>query len=198
MSMAVKHRFLSSLFSYLLATVLTGFFGAGSNLLFAQSELDRDPGYVDFDVMDERLFFAKPEVQVNIRGQLLKLVAEASREEDPEFADLLLRLRAIQIRSFPMRATQIRGMELHSKAIGEELEADGWETVVRLRDNGQHVDVYAIENADYILGLMMMVVDSEVNETILINIVGDMAAEELGRIGSKFDIEPLSEIMDSQ
>ena len=45
---------------------------------------------------------------------------------------------------------------------------------------------------------MMMVVDSEQNETVLINIVGDIAADELGRIGSKFDIAPLSDIMENR
>lgn len=196
MSMAVKYRFANRLFSCLLALACFGL--PNSTLLFAQSELAMDPGYIDFDEMDERLFFAKPEVQVDIKGQMLKLVAEAAREDDPEFAELIQRLRAIQIRSFPMRPSQIRGMELHSKAIGDDLEEAGWDTVVRLRDNGQHVDVYAIENEDFILGLMMMVVDAEVNETIIINIVGDMAAGELGRIGSKFDIAPLSDIMESQ
>ena len=192
--MAVKN----TLSLYLLAIFIVGLVGIRPNTLHAQTELDHDPGYVDFDKMDERLFFAKPDVQVNIRGQLLKLVAEASREDDPEFADLLLRLRAIQVRSFPMRSSQIRSMEMHSRGIGEELEEDGWDTVVRLRDHGQYVDVYAIEDEEFILGLMMMVVDKEVNETILINIVGNMAADELGRIGSKFDIEPLSEIMQGQ
>ena len=163
----------------------------------AQEKLDNDPGYVDFSSLEDR-FDTEPKFQVNIQGQMLKLVAEASREDDPEFADLLLRLRAIQVRSFPMRTSQISRMERHSESIGEELEDHGWDTVVRLRDYGQFVDVYAIENAEHILGMMMMVVDAEVNETIIINIVGDIAADELGRIGSKFDIAPLSDVMEDR
>ncbi|MEM8488442.1 MAG: DUF4252 domain-containing protein [Bacteroidota bacterium] len=173
------------------------FAGWGQQQLYAQDDLDNDPGYVDFSSMEDR-FDTTPDFQINIKGQLIKLVAEASREEDPEFAELLLRLRAIQVRSFPMRKSQIRAMELHSESIGEELEDAGWDTVVRLRDYGQYVDVYALENPDFILGLMMMVVDTEANETVLINIVGDIAADELGRIGSKFDIAPLSTVMENR
>lgn len=196
--MAVKYRI-----SFMtLILLLGGWAGMGQRTLHAQTNaagdnLDGDPGYIDFAALEARLD-AEPEFQVNIHGQMLKLVAEASRADDPEFADLLLRLRAIQVRSFPMLPSQIRNMERHSRSIGEELEASGWDTVVRLRDYGQFVDVYAIENPEHILGLMMMVVDAEVNETIMINIVGDIAADELGRIGSKFDIAPLSDIMENQ
>ncbi|MFK7847450.1 MAG: DUF4252 domain-containing protein [Rhodothermales bacterium] len=191
--MALKNK----LSMIVLVLLCAGWAGAWQNTLYAQDDMTNDPGYIDFTDMESR-FDAEPNFQVNIKGHLLKLVAEASREDDPEFADLLLRLRAIQVRSFPMRRAQIRAMELHSESIGEELESGGWDTVVRLRDYGQYVDVYAIENPEYILGLMMMVVDAEQNETVLINIVGDIAADELGRIGSKFDIAPLSNLMEDR
>ncbi len=191
--MAVKYR----ISIFMLAMVMAGWAGGLSAHVSAQDNLDDDPGYIDFAGMEDR-FNAEPEFQVNIKGQLLTLVAEASREDDPEFAELLLRLRAIQVRSFPMRASQIRAMEMHSEDIGDELEDEGWDTVVRLRDYGQYVDVYALEDPNFILGLMMMVVDAEQNETVLINIVGDIAADELGRIGSKFDIAPLSDVMENR
>ncbi len=188
----MKYRHLISAFFILLA----GWFCTGPQVGYAQDNLGDDPGYVDFSTI-EKHFFTEPDVQVNIKGQLLKLVAEASREDDPEFADLLLELRAIQVRKFAMQPEQIRTMELHSEQIGEDLEDRGWDTVVRLRDYGQYVDVYAIENPETIQGLMMMVVDSENNETVLINIVGDIEADELGRIGNKFDIAPLTDVMEN-
>ena len=158
--------------------------------LYAQNALESDPGYVDLSEFEER-FESEAAFQVNIKGRLMQLVAEASREEDPELAELLHRLRAIQVRGFPMTRTQYRAMEEHSKIMARRLENRGWDTVVHLRDYGQYVDVYVKENDEYIQGLMMMVVDAEVNETVLINIVGDIVPEELGRIGNKFDIAPL-------
>lgn len=161
--------------------------------LKAQDGLNALPGYIDFSQLEER-FSVEPSLEVNIQGQLLLLVAEASREDDPELADLLNRLSAIQVRGFPMRRTQFRHMESQSEDIARQLEEEGWNTVVKLRDFGQYVDVYARENDDFIEGLMMMVVDRELQETVFINIVGDIRADELGRIGSRFDIAPLEEV----
>ena len=165
--------------------------------LGAQSIQGDPPGFVDFTDFEDR-FGTEASLEVDIRGQMLQLVAEASKEEDPELAELLGRLDAIQVRGFPMLRSQFRRMESHSRNIAEKLEDGGWNTVVKLRDYGQYVDVYAKENDRYIEGLMMMVVDTELGETVLINIVGSMQAEELGRIGSRFDIAPLEEVMNDQ
>lgn len=162
--------------------------------LFAQENLDNDPGYVDLSLFEDH-FENAATVEVDIRGKMLRLVAEASREDDPELAELLLRLRAIQVRGFPMSRSEFRAMEDYSKNISDNLKRSGWATVVKLRDYGQYVDVHVKENREFIQGLMMMVVDAKVNETVLINIVGDIQAEELGRIGSKFNIGPLEEMM---
>ena len=178
--------------------ILWGFLLICPQQLAAQSSYqDEPPGFVDFSNF-ERLFETEASLEVDIRGQLLRLVAESSREEDPELAELLDRLSAIQVRGFPMLRSQFRTMESHSADIGDALEDEGWNTVVKLRDYGQYVDVYARENAEYIEGLMMMVVDKELGETVLINIVGQIQAEELGRIGSRFDIAPLEEVMSNQ
>ncbi len=160
---------------------------AGAGTLYAQDGLEADPGYVDLSEFD-RQFGNEATFEVNIKGKLMSLVAEASREDDPELAELLHRLRAIQVRGFPMTRAQHRLMERRTEEMAGQLEDYGWDTVVRLRDYGQYVDVYVKENADFIEGLLMMVVDAEVNETVLINIVGDIEPDELGRIGSKFDI----------
>ena len=165
--------------------------------LAAQEAPEEAPGYINFSYFDER-FGTEASFEVSIKGKLLRLVAEASREEDPELSELLDRLVAIQVLAFPMQRSQFRTMEAHSRDIADELEYDGWNTVVKLRDYGQYVDVYAKENDDFIEGLMMMVVDNEVRETVLINIVGDIQAEELGRIGSRFDIAPLEDLMNDQ
>ena len=164
-------------------------------LRLAAQPLQGDPsGYVDFGDFTDR-FGQEPSLEVDIRGQMLQLVSEASREEDPELSELLDRLQVIQVKGFPMLRSQFRRMESHSREIADLLEDAGWNTVVKLRDYGQYVDVYAKENEEYIEGLMMMVVDTELGETVLINIVGSMKAEELGSIGSRFDIAPLEDVM---
>jgi hypothetical protein len=188
---------MKNLLVYRLALLAGLLLGCYAPALLAQDDLNADPGYVDFSSFDHR-FENNSAFEVNIKGKLLRLVAEASREDDPELAELLLRLRAIQVRSFPMTRAEFRSMETHSMEISDQLRARGWDSVVKVRDYGQYVDVYVKENEDFIEGLMMMVVDNEINETVLINIVGDIQPEELGRIGSKFEIGPLEEMMNQR
>ncbi len=52
------------------------FAGWGQQQLYGQEALDNDPGYVDFSSMEDRVD-ATPDFQINIKGQLIKLVAEA-------------------------------------------------------------------------------------------------------------------------
>jgi hypothetical protein len=159
----------------------------------AQEDLTGTPGYIDFSEF-ESWFDEEASVEVNLQGRLLGLIAEASRADDPELADLLLKLKALQVRGFPLTAAQIRTMERRAADIGDDLEADGWTTVVRLRDYDRYVDMYARESETAIEGLLMMVVDAQKHETVFINIVGDIDPAELGRIGRKFDIGPLDDV----
>ncbi len=161
--------------------------------LLAQDDLSQVPGYVDFSELTSQ-FGEAPTLEVNIKGQLLKLVAEASREDDPELADLLMELKAIQVRGYPLRRAQFRSMERRSQILAGQLEADGWETVVNLRDFGQYVDMYVKQNASAIEGMVLLVLDSEAGETVFINIVGNIDPQEMGRIGSKFTTAPLEDL----
>lgn len=154
--------------------------------------LERDPGFVDL-VTIESWFDSEPNVVVNIKGALLNLVAEASRYEDPELADLLRKLKAIQVRGFTMRRTDFGAVEERTADLARHLEASGWDTVVRVRevDNGERVDVFVRVANDAIAGMMVMVVDSYEDETFFVNIVGEIDPAQIGRIGRTFDIDPL-------
>ena len=45
-----------------------------------------------------------------------------------------------------------------------------------------------------IAGMVVMVVSPEDDETVFVNIVGQIDPEQIGRIGRKFDIDPLDEM----
>lgn len=159
-----------------------------------QGDVERRAGYIELAALTPP-YGDTPSLEVNIKGPLLKLVAEASREDDPDLADLLLEMEAIQVLGFPLTRTRFRAMERASEAVAERLEADGWEPVVNLREAEQYVDMYVRQNADRIEGMFLLVLDAEAGESVFINIVGDIDPREMGRIGSKFTttpIEPLS------
>jgi hypothetical protein len=78
--------------------------------------------------------------------------------------------------------------------LADELDAQGWERVVRVREDENHVDIYfrLSDDADLIYGIAIMA--AEESETVLVNIVGDISVEDLGALARKFDIDELSEI----
>lgn len=160
--------------------------------LRAQTDLMKEPGYLDLRHVED-WFDGEAWLEVNIQGALLKLVAEASRREDPELTDLLLKLKAIQVRGFPLSHEGYRDVERRTEELAKRLQGMGWETVARVRESGERVDIYLKEQNGRIAGLVVMVLEPGSDDgSVFVNIVGEIDPEQIGRIGSKFSIDPLT------
>lgn len=169
-----------------------GVFAAAALPLRAQDALSRDPGYVDFAVV-EQWFDREARVEVNVKGALLKLVAEASEYEDPELARMLRKITAIQVRGYALDAGSFASIERQTSALARRLEGMGWETVARVREDDERVDVFIKMRGDVIAGLTVLVVSPGDDDTVFVNIVGDIDPEQIGRIGRKFNIGRLQD-----
>ena len=99
---------------------------AMSQSVTAQNSSERDPGYVDLSRL-ESVFGDNPVIEVNIHGALLKLVAEASRYEDPELADLLRRVRGVYVRGYELRGLDLSEVRRYRSSLATELESGEWE-----------------------------------------------------------------------
>jgi hypothetical protein len=172
----------------LLGTLMLGMVGR----VQAQDKLEDDPGYVDLRGVED-WFDTGARLEVNVKGALLNLVAEASRYEDPELAELLLKLKAIQVRGYPLERVQLEAVEQHAERMAERLEGGGWDTVVRVRDYDERVDMYVKVVEGAIAGMVVMVVSPAEEESVFVNIVGEIDPEQIGRIGRKFDIGHLDD-----
>ncbi|MEX0820513.1 MAG: DUF4252 domain-containing protein [Rhodothermales bacterium] len=155
-------------------------------------DLRNEAGYLDLDGI-AGWFEEEPWLEVNIRGALLRLVTEASRSEDPELTSILENLKAIEVRGYPLTPAQFEDVGRRTGVLAKELEAQGWETVVRVREEDQRVNVYMKVRDDVIAGLVVMVLEPDDEEgAVFVNIVGDINPEQIGRIGRALDIDPLS------
>jgi hypothetical protein len=173
----------------LLGLLLAGLAGPAR----AQDRLDRDPGYLDLGTVEE-WFDAEPWLEVNIKGALLKLVAEASRYEDPELTRLLLKLKAIEVRGYPLSWSQYDAVERRTSELARTLEDQGWDTVARVRERNERTDVYLKVVDGAIAGMAVMVLEPGSDDgAVFVNIVGEIDPEEIGRLGSKFNIGPLQD-----
>lgn len=156
-------------------------------------DLRNEPGYLDLAGIDG-WFDDEPWLEVNIKGALLRLVTEASRGEDPELTSILSKLKAIEVRGYPLTHAQFEDIGRRTGSLASELEGRGWDTVVRVREDDQRVNIFMKVQEDVIAGLVVMVLEPDDEEgAVFVNIVGDINPEEIGRIGRKFNIDPLSD-----
>jgi len=153
----------------------------------AQFAVEDDPGYVDLSQLS-REFGQQPIMEINIHGALLRLVAEASELEDPELARMLRRLRGVYVRGFDLDGLDLERVRRFKQDISETLERRRWDSFVRVRDRDEDIDFYVRMQNDDIAGLVVMSIDRTENETVFLNIVGNIRPEEIGRIGRKFGV----------
>ena len=64
-----------------------------------------------------------------------------------------------------------------------------------VRDDDEHVHIHVRVYEGVIVGMMVMVVSPDDDESVFLNIVGEINPEQIGRIGRKFDIEPLDGVI---
>ena len=161
----------------------------------AQRGVRTDPGYVNLERMGglSDLFDEDPTIEVNVEGALMKLVAEASRFEDPELADLLLKLKGVYVRAYELDRQHFDAIRDRAGDIGDELIDDGWSRVVRVRDRDEHVQMLVNYTGDVVSGMVVMTIEEDSDEAVFVNIVGEIDPAQIGRIGRKFRIGNVSD-----
>jgi hypothetical protein len=134
-------------------------------------------------------------VEIFLRGPLLDLVSEATRHEDEELSDALSKLRFVHVQTFSLHDVDESELKSKVRKTAQKLEKDGWETVVRVREEDEHVYIYIKPGGSpsSVAGLIVMSIEPD-DEAAFINIVGNIDLKQIGRLGSKFDIDPLEDI----
>ena len=157
--------------------------------LWAQ-DVEEHPGYVDFSSLTA-LTSGEPTVEISLKAPLLSMVTNLIRSEDEEAADFISKLMRVTVNVFDSDNANVDAIAESMESISSDLDQQGWERVVRVRESDDHVDIFVrmSPNADIIHGLAIMVVGRQ--ETVLVNIVGDISGNDLAALGRRFDIDEL-------
>lgn len=157
----------------------------------AQEDLTDHPGFVDFSKLD---LFGEDEMAVNVsvKDPMLKLVAEVTRGSDPDLADMLGRLRLIEVRVYEATDTALEVRLRKIRQIAKDLESRGWETAMTLRSGKSQGFMYLKLADGKPLGLAAAFVGEE-NEAVFVNIVGEIDPTQVGRLAAKFSLDELAE-----
>ncbi|MCK5438524.1 MAG: DUF4252 domain-containing protein [Gemmatimonadetes bacterium] len=167
---------------------------AGAALAETEAELEKMPGYVEFGALSI-LEGQEAKVEVYLKDPMLNLVAKFVKEEDPELFDVLGKLKLVRVMVFDVTPELAGEISKATSQTAKQLDDKGWERIVRVRDEGEHVDVYLKPSADYetLEGIVVMVVGED-DEAIFVNIVGTIDPSDLDKLGSHFDIDGLDDI----
>jgi hypothetical protein len=152
--------------------------------LHAQT-LEEHPGYFPLD----ELQFLSPEdlsVEVNLRGAMLRLIAKVAWDEDPEFARIMNDLEAIRVQIAPVDRLQAEDIRKGLDTGVAMLENLGWYRMVLTRDEDEEVHIYGRELDGSLQGLTVLAMEDE--EVIVLNLVGRIDPDQLGRLMTGLDL----------
>lgn len=154
-----------------------------------------EPGYVDFGK-----FAAGPDskfVEVNIQSGLLKFAAKLAASHEPDAAELLKNIRHVRVNVVGLDDTNKASTLARMESIRADLEKKGWEKIVTVHEpkasGSDDVVVFMKSTDDTIHGIVVTVIESKGN-AVFVNVVGNIRAEDLAKLGEKLDIKPLNKL----
>jgi len=151
-------------------------------------------GYVDFGQLvpsAEGKF-----VEINLSPGLLKFAATCVAKQEPQASALLGNLKHVRVNVVELSDRNREQTLERVKAVRQELATQGWTPMVNVREQpkGDDVQIFAKMRGDEAIeGLVVTVIDSN-HEVVLVNIVGDIKAEQIATLADRFDIDSLKHV----
>ena len=118
----------------------------------------------------------EPVVEVTLREPLLRLITETIPEEDAEAANFVSHLLSVRLHVYDDIGGDVQHIAENMDGIAADLDSEGWERVVRVRDDDDQVDFFLriSDDDDMIFGIAVMIV-SEDGEMVLAKYRGDIS-----------------------
>ena len=183
----MKRRPFVCLVLLLMATVTLG---ASSALAGSKDDYKKMRGYVNFRPLG-LLGNVEPNVEVFLKGPLLKMARQAVMHEEPELAGALDGVKLVSVNVFKLHDVDSKDLVANTRKLGSDLEKKGWDVAVHVREKGETMYIYVLPGEGEVIdGLVVMAIE-EGDEAVFVNIVGTIDPEQIGRIGHSIHIEGL-------
>ena len=140
------------------------------------------------------------EVDVDLSGAMLRVAAGAMETQDPSIAELVASLERVRVQVGAPTGVDAATVAQKMADVQATLVGAGWQKILSVEENTEQVYLYALESAGNIVGLTVFVNEAG-EEVVVVNIVGDINPETLGRLLANikdFDLEELMGAVDQQ
>jgi hypothetical protein len=151
------------------------------------------PGYYPIEEMG---IFAQGdlEVDVDLSGAMLKVAAGAMEKEDESLSELVANLERVRVQVGTPSGADASKVARTMADAQAKLGGAGWKKILSVEEADEQVYLYALESGDRITGLTAFVNDTG-EEVVVVNIVGDIDPETLGRLLANMKDFDLDELM---
>ncbi len=146
------------------------------------------PGYFpieDLGILPEESI----NLEINLTGPMMKLIALATDDDEPELAQLVENLDSIRVRGSNLEGVHRDEVRTAMRGASERLRRAGWKTMVRLEESDESTYVFYREQDGNVLGLTVLSLEDE--EAMLINLVGPIDPVQLGQLARGLDLPQL-------
>lgn len=132
-------------------------------------------------------------VEVNLPAGLVQGLAKGAASEDPAAAKALSSLGGVNALVVTVKPDKVEEAQRRVRALSDELIAQGWSPMARVRDKTSTVTVLSGKPASdgKIDGLVVLVFDREERELVVCRIAGTFDLSQLGKITESLDVPGL-------
>jgi hypothetical protein len=158
----------------------------------ADPDVSRLPGFVDGAAFCDLAGEDSEVVEVHLGPSLLSALAKGAADSK-EGAALLSGLRSISACVVDLEGDKDRTAKA-SKLVADaeaRLERQGWERLARVREKGERVNVFVLNDNDVIRGLTILIIDRDEGQTVFVNLAGTIDLAKIGEIGDTLDVPGL-------
>lgn len=146
------------------------------------------PGYFpieDLEILPEESI----NLEINLTGPMMKFIALATDEDDPELSKMVEDLESIRVRGADLEGVDVEEARSGIQRATTKLVDAGWSSMVRMREDDEEVYIYFKEEAGQMVGLTVLSLEGD--EAMLINLVGKIDPTKLSSLAYGLDLPQL-------
>ena len=151
------------------------------------AQLDSDhPGYFpieDLGILPEESI----NLEINLPGAMLKFIAAATDEDEPDLSRVAENLKSIRVRGADLDEAGLERVRSGFQNTAQQLKAAGWSSMVRVREEDEEVYIFFKEEVGQMVGLTVLTLEN--GEAMLINLVGNIDPSDLSGLAEGLDLD---------